>query len=41
MRRVWVKAVPWIKQVVLAALECGADALRVPTGWESHFIKRR
>ena len=33
MKRVWVKAVPWNKEVALAAVECGADALWVPTGW--------
>jgi 3-dehydroquinate synthase II len=33
MKRVWVKAVPWNKEVALAAVECGADALWVPPGW--------
>jgi 3-dehydroquinate synthase II len=32
MKRVWVKAVPWNKEVALAAVECGADALWVPPG---------
>ena len=33
MKKVWVKAVPWNKEVALAAVECGADALWVPPGW--------
>lgn len=32
MKRIWVKAVPWNKEVALAAVECGADALWVPPG---------
>jgi 3-dehydroquinate synthase II len=35
MKRVWVKAVPWSKEVALAALESGADALWVPAGMGS------
>jgi 3-dehydroquinate synthase II len=35
MKRVWVKVVPWNKEVALAAVECGADALWVPPGWVS------
>lgn len=32
MKQIWVKAVPWIKEVALAAVESGADALWVPPG---------
>jgi 3-dehydroquinate synthase II len=32
MKQVWVKAVPWKKEIALAAVECGADALWVPPG---------
>jgi 3-dehydroquinate synthase II len=39
MKRVWVKAVPWSKEVALAAVECGADALWVPPGWVSDVRK--
>ena len=39
MKRVWVKAVPWNKEVALAAVECGADALWVPPGWVSDVRK--
>ena len=35
MRRVWVKAVPWSKEIALAAVESGADALWVPAGMKS------
>jgi len=39
MKRVWVKAVPWNKEVALAAMECEADALWVPPGWVSDVRK--
>jgi 3-dehydroquinate synthase II len=39
MKRVWVKAVPWNKEVALAAVECGADALWVPPGCVSNVRK--
>jgi 3-dehydroquinate synthase II len=39
MKKVWVKAVPWNKEITLAALECGADALWVPPGWASEVRK--
>ena len=39
MKRVWVKAVPWNKEVALAAVECGADAVWVPPGWASEVRK--
>ena len=35
MKTVWVKAVPWNKDVVTAALEGGADAVVVPEGYSS------
>ncbi len=31
MKKIWVKAVPWKKEIAAAALECGADALWVPS----------
>jgi 3-dehydroquinate synthase II len=39
MKRVWVKAVPWNKEVALAAMETGADALWVPAGMKSEVRK--
>ncbi|MGA2517679.1 MAG: 3-dehydroquinate synthase II [Thermodesulfobacteriota bacterium] len=39
MKRVWVKAVPWSKEVALAAVESGADALWVPPGMKSEVRK--
>jgi 3-dehydroquinate synthase II len=32
MKQVWVKADPWNKDIAIAALESGADALVLPTG---------
>jgi 3-dehydroquinate synthase II len=32
MKQIWVKAIPWIREVALAAVESGADALWVPPG---------
>jgi 3-dehydroquinate synthase II len=39
MKKVWVKAVPWSKEVALAAVESGADALWVPAGMGSEVKK--
>ena len=39
MKKVWVKAVPWSKEVALAAVESGADALWVPVGMGSEVKK--
>jgi 3-dehydroquinate synthase II len=39
MKTVWVKAVPWSKEVALAAVESGADALWVPAGMGSEVRK--
>ena len=39
MKRVWVKAVPWNKEVALAAVETGANALWVPAGMKSEVRK--
>jgi len=39
MKRVWVKAVPWNKEVAVAAVEAGADALWVPVGMKSEVKK--
>jgi len=35
MKRVWVKAKPWNKDIVTAALESGADAVLVPDGFSA------
>jgi len=32
MKKIWVKTIPWKKEIAMAALECGADALWVPPG---------
>jgi len=32
MKKIWVRADPWNKDVVIRALECGADAVIVPEG---------
>jgi len=32
MKKIWVKAVPWKKEIAMAAIEGGADALWVPPG---------
>ena len=32
MKKIWVKAIPWKKEIAMAGLECGADALWVPPG---------
>ena len=32
MKKVWVKAIPWRKEIALAAIECGADALWIEPG---------
>jgi len=32
MKTIWVKAIPWKKEIALAAVESGADALWVPSG---------
>ncbi|MBI5118343.1 3-dehydroquinate synthase II [Candidatus Poribacteria bacterium] len=32
MKRIWVNADPWNKDIVIRALECGADAVVVPRG---------
>ncbi len=39
MKKVWVKAVPWSKEVALVAVEAGADALWVPAGMRSEVRK--
>jgi 3-dehydroquinate synthase II len=39
MKQVWVKAIPWNKEVALAAVECGADALWAPPGFASEVRK--
>ena len=33
MKKVWVNATPWNKNIVIRALECGADAVVIPTGY--------
>ena len=32
MKQIWVKAIPWKKEIAMTALECGADALWIPSG---------
>ena len=32
MKEIWVKAIPWKKEIAMTAIECGADALWVPPG---------
>jgi 3-dehydroquinate synthase II len=39
MKQVWVKAMPWNKEVALAALESGADVLWVPAGMKQEVRK--
>lgn len=39
MKKIWVKAIPWKKELVTAALESGADALVLPKG-ESKKAKK-
>lgn len=39
MKKVWVKVIPWNKEVALAGVEGGADALWVPPGWASEVRK--
>jgi 3-dehydroquinate synthase II len=39
VKKIWVKAIPWDKEVALVAVECGADALWVPPGFASEARK--
>jgi 3-dehydroquinate synthase II len=39
MKKVWVKTIPWRKDIALAAVECGADALWIPAGMGSEVRK--
>jgi len=39
MKKIWVKAVPWEKEIALAAMEGGADALWIPPGMGSEVRK--
>jgi 3-dehydroquinate synthase II len=39
MKKVWVKTIPWRKEIALAAVECGADALWIPAGMGSEVRK--
>ena len=39
MKEIWVKAIPWKKEIVLTAIEGGADALWVPCGMASEVKK--
>jgi 3-dehydroquinate synthase II len=39
MKEIWVKTIPWKKEVAMAALESGADALWVPAGMGSEVKK--
>ena len=39
MKLVWIKALPWKKEIVTTALESGADAVMVPKGYTSRVKK--
>ena len=39
MKEIWVKAIPWKREIAMTAIECGADALWVPSGMGSE-VKR-
>jgi len=39
MKTVWIKAIPWKKEIVTTALESGADAVMVPKGCSSKVKK--
>lgn len=39
MKKVWVKSIPWRKEIVQAAVESGADALWVPSGMKEEVKK--
>ena len=39
MKKIWVKAVPWEKEIALAAMEGGADALWIPAGMREEVRK--
>ncbi len=39
MKEVWVKAIPWNREIAVAAMECGADALWVSAGLASEVRK--
>ena len=39
MKEIWVKAIPWKKEIAMAAIESGADALWVPPGMGSEVKK--
>jgi len=39
MKKIWVKAVPWKREIALAAIETGADALWIPSGMGSEVKK--
>ncbi len=39
MKQVWVKADPWNKEIVVTALESGADAVIIPPGLSAEVKK--
>ncbi|OGP92536.1 MAG: 3-dehydroquinate synthase [Deltaproteobacteria bacterium RBG_16_48_10] len=39
MKKIWVKAIPWKKEIAVAAIESGADALWVPSGMGAEVKK--
>jgi 3-dehydroquinate synthase II len=39
MKKIWVKAIPWEKELAMVALESGADALWVPAGMAQEVKK--
>lgn len=40
MKKIWVKAIPWKKEIAMTALECGADALWIPAGMGSSEVRK-
>ncbi len=39
MKKVWVKSIPWKKEIAQAAVESGADAIWIPSGMEEEVKK--
>jgi 3-dehydroquinate synthase II len=39
MKKIWVKSIPWNREIALAAMESGADGLWVPAGMKTEVRK--
>jgi 3-dehydroquinate synthase II len=39
MKKIWVKVIPWDREIASIALECGADALWIPPGMRQEVRK--